>query len=131
MAYLIDSDWIIDWLAGERTARELLVSLAEEGIGISIVTYMEAYQGVSRSQTPVEARQKLADLLEGIPLIPFSPAVARRCAGLRETLRKQGRRVNKRALDLLIAATAIEHDLELVTRNTADYADVPELKLRR
>jgi predicted nucleic acid-binding protein len=34
-----------------------------------------------------------------------------------------------RALDLLIAATALTYDLELLTRNTRDFADVPGLKL--
>ncbi len=34
-----------------------------------------------------------------------------------------------RTLDLVIAATAITHDLEVVTRNTRDYQDVPGLRL--
>jgi predicted nucleic acid-binding protein len=42
---------------------------------------------------------------------------ARRCARLRETLRKQGKRVKPRALDFIIAATALEHGLTLVLRN--------------
>lgn len=61
--------------------------------------------------------------------LKMASAVARRCAGLREMLRKQGKRVNQRAFDLLIAATAIEHGLTLVTRNTDDYEDIPGLKL--
>ena len=44
-------------------------------------------------------------------------------------MRKAGKRVNSRALDLLIAATALEYDLTLVTRNTEDYGDIPGLKL--
>jgi len=127
MAYLIDSDWVIDYLAGVPEALELLDRLADERIAISIVTYMEVYQGVERSDEPKEAERQLASFLESVPLLPISPAVARRCAGLRETLRRQGRRVNNRALDLLIAATAIEHNLTLVSRNVRDYADVPGL----
>lgn len=127
MAYLIDSDWVIDYLADVPEALELLDRLADERIAISIVTYMEVYQGMERSDDPKEAERQLASFLESVPLLPISPAVARRCAGLRETLRRQGRRVNNRALDLLIAATAIEHDLTLVTRNVQDYADVPGL----
>ena len=127
MAYLIDSDWVIDYLAGVPEALELLDRLADERIAISIVTYMEVYQGVERSDEPKEAERQLASFLESVPLLPISPAVARRCASLRETLRRQGRRVNNRALDLLIAATAIEHNLTLVSRNVRDYADVPGL----
>ncbi|HEV2109285.1 MAG TPA: hypothetical protein VGR16_13570 [Thermomicrobiales bacterium] len=42
---------------------------------------------------------------------------------------RAGRSVDHRALDLFIAATAIEHGLSLVARNTRDYADIPGLVL--
>jgi tRNA(fMet)-specific endonuclease VapC len=61
--------------------------------------------------------------------ISFSTAVARRCASLREQLRTAGKRVRPRALDLLIAATALDHNLTLVTRNVKDYDDIPDLRL--
>jgi predicted nucleic acid-binding protein len=37
--------------------------------------------------------------------------------------------VNSRALDLIIAATALEYDLTLVTANNKDFADIPDLLL--
>ena len=92
---------------------------------------MEAYQGVERSPHPEEAQNKLSAFLDSLPVVSLSPAVAQRCARLRETLRKQGKWVNARSLDLIIAATALEYNLTLVTRNTEDYADVPGLKLYR
>ena len=131
MPYLIDTDWVIDLLASVPEAIQLLDRLAQDGIAISIITYMEAYQGVERSPHPEEAQNKLSALLDSLPVVPLSPAVAQRCARLRETLRKQGKRVNARSLDLIIAATALEYNLTLVTRNTEDYADVPGLKLYR
>lgn len=30
----------------------------------------------------------------------------------------------------MIAATALEHDLTIVTRNLDDYKDIPDLKLK-
>lgn len=131
MPYLIDTDWVIDLLASIPEAVQLLDRLAQDGIAISIITYMEAYQGVERSPHPEEAQNKLSALLDSLPVVSLSPAVAQRCARLRETLRKQGKRVNARSLDLIIAATALEYNLTLVTRNTEDYADVPGLKLYR
>lgn len=131
MPYLIDTDWVIDLLASVPEAVQLLDHLAQDGIAISIITYMEAYQGVERSPHPEEAQNKLSALLDSLPVVSLSPAVAQRCARLRETLRKQGKRVNARSLDLIIAATALEYNLTLVTRNTEDYADVPGLKLYR
>jgi len=131
MPYLVDTDWVIDLLASVPEALQLLDRLAQDGIAISIITYMEAYQGVERSPHPEEAQNKLSALLDSLPVVSLSPAVAQRCARLRETLRKQGKRVNARSLDLIIAATALEYNLTLVTRNTEDYADVPGLKLYR
>ncbi len=131
MPYLIDTDWVIDLLASVPEAVQILDRLAQDGIAISIITYMEAYQGVERSPHPEEAQNKLSALLDSLPVVSLSPAVAQRCARLRETLRKQGKRVNARSLDLIIAATALEYNLTLVTRNTEDYADVPGLKLHR
>lgn len=62
-------------------------------------------------------------------VLPIPRDVARRCARLREALRRQGHRVNSRAFDLINAAIAIEHDLTLVTRNANDFRDIPNLKV--
>ena len=127
MPYLIDSDWVIDYLAGIPEGLHLLESLADEGIAISVLTYMEIYQGILRSPEPEQVQEKLQDFLDAVPIISLSPAVARRCARLREELLNQGRRVNQRAIDLIIAATALEHNLILVARNTRDYRDISGL----
>ena len=62
-------------------------------------------------------------------MLPFSLPVAKRCALLREQLKTEQKRVKSRALDLINAAIALEHDLTLVTRNTEDYQDIPGLQL--
>jgi predicted nucleic acid-binding protein len=129
MPYLIDSDWIIDVLAGIPDAVAVVEQLARDGIAVSIITYMEVYQGTLRASDPVAAQQQLHSLLEDVPVLPISFAVAERCADLRETLRRQHKRVRARALDLLLAATALEHGLTLVTRNTDDYKDIPGLRV--
>lgn len=131
MAYLIDSDWVIDHLSEVPEATQLLGELAEDGIAISIITYLEVYQGILKSDDPKVAEENLATFLEGTVVLPLSQAVARRCAQIRHHLKQQGKRVHPRALDLIIAATAVEHGLTLVTRNTTDYNDIPNLKLYR
>jgi tRNA(fMet)-specific endonuclease VapC len=90
---------------------------------------MEAFQDIARSPHPEEAQAKFRTLAKSIPILPLSLAVAERCARSRETLRTQNKRVNSRALDLIIAATAIEYDLTLVTENIKDFEDIPDLTL--
>lgn len=129
MSYLIDSDWVIDHLENVPAATQLLQSLAPQGIAISVVTYMEVLQGVLRNPNPQAARAQFESFLATVPVLPLSPPVAERCAGIRETLKKQNRRVNSRALDLLNAAVALEYGLTLVTRNVEDYKDIPGITL--
>jgi predicted nucleic acid-binding protein len=129
MAYLIDSDVVIDHLADDPAARRLLDRLAPEGLTISMITYLEVYQGTLVSPDPAQAQAKLDAFVAGVPIVPFSADVARRCARLRVALQRRGKRVRSRALDLLTAATALEHELTVVTRNLADYADIPDLAL--
>jgi tRNA(fMet)-specific endonuclease VapC len=129
MAYLIDSDVVIDHLADDPAAQRLLDQLTPDGLTISMITYMEVYQGTLLSPNPDQAFVKLDAFVAEVPIVPFSAEVARRCAQLRFELAKRGKRVRSRALDLVIAATALEHELILVTRNLADYEDIPDLAL--
>ncbi|MCL4458714.1 MAG: type II toxin-antitoxin system VapC family toxin [Chloroflexi bacterium] len=55
--------------------------------------------------------------------------MAKRNGQIRGEPRRQRRQITQRAFDLLIAATALEHDLTLVTHNFDDYSDIPNLKL--
>lgn len=130
MTYLIDTDIVLDHLAAVPAAIELLNELANnDDLAVSSVTYLEAYQAVLRSSTPREAREQFEAFVAVVQVLPFLENVARRCAELRELLRIQGKRVRSRALDLIIAATALESSAILVTRNTRDYADIPRLRL--
>lgn len=78
MPNLIDSDWLIDHLAGIPPAIELLDGLAQEGLAISVIIYMEVYQGVERSPNPEVARAKLTAFLDTVPVIAFESAIAER-----------------------------------------------------
>jgi tRNA(fMet)-specific endonuclease VapC len=129
MPYLVDSNLVIDHLGNVPDASLLIDQLVAEGIVISIVTYMEAFQGVIRSEHPEEATEKFHAFTDKVLILPFSFAVAECCARLRETLRNQNKRVKSRALDLIIAATALEYGLTLVTKNTEDFNDIPDLIL--
>lgn len=93
-----------------------------------MITYIEVYQGIYRQESVI-ADRVIEAMMAVTPVLSVTVPIARRCARLRETLRRQGRRVNTRAFDLIIAATAIEHDLTLVTRNTDDSRDIEGLRL--
>ena len=127
MRYLVDSDVVIDFLADDQQTKTLLDSLSADGIAVSIISYIETYQGVLERAMQEEQQQRFDAFFAGVPVLPVSQDVARRCAHLRSALKQQGKSIRRRAFDLVIAATALEHGLALVTRNTDDYKDIPDL----
>jgi predicted nucleic acid-binding protein len=130
MTYLLDTDVLIDHLEDTPTFGALLTELATDGIAISVISYLEAFEGVDRRGPSMDdAIAKLRALTQGILVIPVTIAIAERCALLRQQLRRSNRSVRTRAFDLVIAATALEHGLLLVTRNLDDYRDIPNLQL--
>jgi len=128
MSYLLDTNIVLYQFADIPDAVSLVSRLAPQGIAMSIITYMELYQSTLRAPDPAHAQAQLRAYLSSVPVLPFSDAEARQCATLRQDLAAQGKRVRPRALDLLIAATALENDLTLVTRNHQDFDDIPGLK---
>ena len=129
MSYLLDSDWLIDFLGGDPAAQRLVAPLFADGLAITFITFIEIYEGIERSASPRQEERSFRAFLRAARVLPVNRSVARRAATVRVQLRSQGRSVRNRALDLLIAATAIQHNLTLVSRNTDDYRDIPGLKL--
>jgi tRNA(fMet)-specific endonuclease VapC len=127
MAYLLDTDIIIYHLNGVIVAHSLLQELRSSGMAISAVTYMETVDGLANDPNSVAMRQRFEMLVGPMPVLPFASGEADRCAGIRSMLRQQGKGVRPRVLDLMIAATALEHGMTLVTNNPADYDDIPGL----
>ncbi len=126
--YLIDTDWVIQVLHGNADAIQTLEDLAPQGLAISLISYGELYQGAHYAHDPKSALQALADVLDGFEMVPLTHASMERFAVVRGQLtRNQRQQVGD--MDLLIAATAIEHDLILVTFNRRDYGLVPSLTL--
>lgn len=76
------------------------------------------------------ARQARLQEVESIfePL-PFDAAAARSFGGVAASLRRSGRKPSARALDALIAATAIANQLPLYTCNARDYLGIDDLDL--
>ncbi|MHB8578184.1 MAG: type II toxin-antitoxin system VapC family toxin [Dehalococcoidia bacterium] len=127
MKHLVDSDRIIDWLLGRRDAIQLLAQLLPDGLAISVISLGEVYEGVYYGRDPAANERNLLRLLESFVLLDVTPGVARHYALLRGELRRQGLLIPDP--DLLIASTALEHNLTLVTRNLRHFNRVPGLQI--
>ena len=97
MPYLIDSDDAIDHLNNDPRAIKLLNRLGPEGAFISILTYVEVFQGVVRGPNPSEAAEALRGFLVSAPVLNLSISTAERCARLRQHLLDRGQRPHEEA----------------------------------
>ncbi|HEY7030069.1 MAG TPA: type II toxin-antitoxin system VapC family toxin [Thermomicrobiales bacterium] len=129
MTYLVDSDLVIDHLAGRPEALALLQQLTAGGLSVSIITYAEVYEGIYGGRDPKTRERVFRKMLQTMNVLGLSRAVSRRAARIGSSLRTQGTRLP--LPDVLIAATAVHYDLTLVTRNLKHYERIPDLKLYR
>jgi tRNA(fMet)-specific endonuclease VapC len=126
MKYLTDATWTIDLLNGQPQAVTLLPQLLADGLALSTLTYMEVFDGIYTSRDPKQAAAGFRQFLRAVTVFPFSRRVAQRAARLRGNMRAQKLRLEHRAIDILVAATALELGLTMVTSDT-DYDDIPGL----
>lgn len=127
MNHLIDTDWVIDYLRGRRSAVALLEDFPPGDIGISTITYGEVYEGIVLGPQRRINEDALNEFLRVADVVQLTRPIMRRDARIRGELRRVGRRLED--TDLLIAATALDHDVTLVTRNVNHFTRVPGLRL--
>jgi tRNA(fMet)-specific endonuclease VapC len=109
-AVLLDSDVLIDHMRG-HTRLEIGAHMS-----VSVVTRAELYAGHQRDEAAAEA------LLERMGEFDLNPTIARRAGRIK-------RDTGLQIADALIAATALEHELPLMTRNRRHFERVAGLTL--
>lgn len=106
---------VLDWFAGQT----------EESLFLSVITIGEIEKGIAKIIDPI-GKAKYETWLDNLiirfdrRILPISIQIARRWGELYGTLQRAGRVLPN--WDSLIAATALEHDLTIITRNEADFA---------
>lgn len=93
---------------------------------ISLLTWVELEGGVTGPARLIADRRAATDtMLELLRIVPCDAAVVRAYSRIVAAAGFSRRKV----IDRLIAATAIVHDLTLITMNGDDFADIPGLSL--
>ena len=113
--YLLDTNILIQFLRKTTGFLDLLTSLAgDDVLYISVVTRLEVIRGMQERE-----REATFHLLDSFETLAVSLEIADKAGELIRTWRKQG--VTLEDMDALIAASALHHELALVTTNAKHF----------
>ena len=127
MAYLIDTDILINSIKGNRAVNQRISDLASIPKAISIITYGELLYGAKKSTQREKNTSIVYRLAEIFPIIGITRATMETFTDLKAALDRKGDKIED--FDLLIAATALSLNYILVTNNTKHYKRVEGLQL--
>jgi tRNA(fMet)-specific endonuclease VapC len=128
MTYLIDTDWVIDHLHQNVHTTQRLEALAPEGLALSIVSLAELYEGVYYSRDPAASEAALERFLDPeLTILGIDEETCKIFGKERGRLRTAGALVGD--CDLLIGATALRHDLIILTNNRRHFERLEGLRI--
>ena len=121
--YLLDSGLVIRHLRGQRRIVRFLRGMGGRNrLAIATVTRLELHAGMA----PTE-RYATQKLLSRFLTIPMDRDIADRAGDLIQENRNKG--ITLAVPDAIIAATALVHNLTLITLNTSHFASLSGLSL--
>jgi tRNA(fMet)-specific endonuclease VapC len=123
---MLDTNTASSLMKGQSSVVARLAAEAPERLCLSVVTEAELLFGIAKRPEARKLRMAIDELLAAIEIVAWSSATARRYATIRADLERRGKPLG--ALDLLIAAHAVQHDAVLVTNDKA-FSVVPGLRL--
>ena len=127
LAYLVDTDWVVDHLNGKSEVTEKLKIYKVEGLGISMLSVAELYEGVYYSNSPTKDQEALERFLSALTIVGIDEEICRVFAKERGRLRRIGALIGD--FDLLIASTALYHNMTLLTNNTRHFQRIQGLSI--
>jgi predicted nucleic acid-binding protein len=122
--YLIDSDVLIWFTRGHQGAGQRLAAISNWTI--SVITYLELAQGCRDKAELHRIKQGLS--AQKTTILPLSANVGERATQL---IDEHALSSGLQLADALIAATAIEHSLVVLTANAKHFGAIPNLKIER
>lgn len=124
---LVDTDVISFIFKRDTRAEEYESLLLGHRLAVSFMTVAELYQWAAMHSWGEQRLQKLKQALTAYWVIRVDLELCQRWGKLRSERKAIGRPISPQ--DAWIAATALRHDLALVTHNSRDYAEINGLRL--
>lgn len=120
---LIDTSIVIEYLRKQNKQKSILYNIVNSyDLCLSTIVEFELYTGV----TDAQKRRDVQEVLTWGIVLPLTSDIAQAAATIYQQLRAKNQLIDIR--DILIAATAIAHDLPLMTLNTAHFNRIDGLQ---
>jgi predicted nucleic acid-binding protein len=94
MRYLLDTDWIINLLAGKKDAADYIQRFDPEDIVISLVTVAEIYESAFHYANPQEHITRFRSFLDNFQLLNLNLPIVEKFAEVRAHLRRRGQLIS-------------------------------------
>ncbi|GGK42202.1 tRNA(fMet)-specific endonuclease VapC [Deinococcus malanensis] len=128
LGYLLDTNICIYIIKNRPpTVRDRFARLQPGQLGLSAVTEAELLHGGHISQRVNHNLAAISDFVSRLVVVPFDSRVTDTYGHVRAILEQQGQPIGP--LDFQIVATALAHDLVLVTNNVREFQRVPALRV--
>jgi tRNA(fMet)-specific endonuclease VapC len=128
MLYLLDTCVISDFIKGEPNTLARVRRTLPSDIAVSAITVMELRYGLQLNpQRAQKVEPVISNFLTSVVLLPFDEVDAEQAGQIRSILKTQGQPIG--AYDVLIAATALRHQLVMVTANQREFERIPGLQI--
>ena len=125
-----DTSFLIDVLNGDAEALDVLelIECENRPEKIASVTSLELYGGVTRSNRPEEEKREVLGVLDSKHVVPADHRIMRQAGEISGTLIADGKRIDRE--DCVIAATAIQENEQVLTRNASPFEWIPNLDVQ-
>ncbi len=127
MNYLIDTNIIIYSLKNNESVNGKFRTLKDTPKSLSVITYGELIYGAKKSKNIEKNLATTHRISELFPIINISPIIMETFGEIKASLEKKGQIIDD--MDLLIASTALTHNLILVTNNEKHFRRIKGLEI--
>lgn len=124
---LIDTDISSFIFKGSDYAQPYMPLLMGHQLALSFMTVAELFQWAILRQWGDRRQLQLESYLSNYLVIPSDQPLCLQWAKIRGSRQRIGKPISPQ--DAWVAATALRHDLPLVTHNVKDFLDIPHLRL--
>lgn len=130
MRYLLDTSVIVNFLRGDPSARNWIAKCLQTGsFAMSVITYGELIYGAHRSGVYKKEYDRIEHFISDflITILPVTQETIACYAAAKYALERKGNKLDD--FDLLIGATAVVSESNLLTDNVRHFQRFPGITL--